>query len=192
MKHEAAAPLYEAAGPFTAFPNALLDRVMPALRDTEWRLLCVIVRQTLGWSENGKRKSRDWLTQSQLMARTGRNSAALSAALDVLVRRRLIGAWDEAGRSLLTPQARRARQGRVYYGLGEAVLQGILQGDAKVAKTALRKANTIEENRDEREVSIKKQKSYRLYSGWARAGQVAEGRYCTSRMSGDTFSPSDE
>ena len=81
----------ELLAPFTAIPNVLIDEVMPTLKDTEWRLLCVIARQTLGWvDKNGKRKQRDWMSQSQLIARTGRNSAALSTALDVLVRENLI------------------------------------------------------------------------------------------------------
>ncbi len=62
----------------TPFPNHLLDNAMPRLRDTEWRLLCVLVRQTLGWQNKseGGRKQRDWLTQAQLKKRTGRDSAA--------------------------------------------------------------------------------------------------------------------
>lgn len=60
-------------GGTTPVPVALIDRVMPTLRDTELRVLLVVVRQTLGW-QVGKdpylRKERDWLTQSQLMRRT--------------------------------------------------------------------------------------------------------------------------
>lgn len=136
-------PPSELIEPFTAFPNVLLDCLMPTLRDTEWRLLCVVVRQTIGWREKGgKRKSRDWLTQRQLMTRTGRNSAALSAALDTLVRRRLVDAWDEAGGLLLTPQERRRCQGRIYFGLcREAFRPPTEEG----AKTPLRKANTTKE-----------------------------------------------
>ena len=85
----------------TPFPNVLLDTVMPLLKDTEWRILCVIVRQTLGWLEGagnghkeGDRKSRDWLTHSQLKQRTGRNSAAICKAVHSLVRRGLIVVYD--------------------------------------------------------------------------------------------------
>ena len=28
---------------YTPFPNKLIDEVMPTLRDTEWRVLCVIL-----------------------------------------------------------------------------------------------------------------------------------------------------
>ncbi len=104
--------------PFAAFPCVLIDRVMPTLKDTEWRLICVIVRQTVGWGATGHRhKRRDWLTQRQLIARTGRNSAAISAALDALVRRRLVDATDEQGNLLLTPQERRRYSGRLYFSL---------------------------------------------------------------------------
>ena len=41
--------------PFAAFPCVLIDRLMPTLKDTEWRLICVIVRQTVGWGAGGRR-----------------------------------------------------------------------------------------------------------------------------------------
>src|SRR6266404_747997 len=82
----------------TPFPNVLIDRIMPTLRDTEWRVLCTVVRQTLGWhSAAGKRKTSDWLTQSQLKRRTGRESAAVSQAIESLVRKGLLCVRDETG-----------------------------------------------------------------------------------------------
>lgn len=184
MKREHSSPIFEAVGPFTAFPNELLDRVMPTLKDTEWRLLCVIVRQTIGWREkNGGRKSRDWLTQKQLMARTGRNSAALSAALDVLVRRRLVDAFDEVGELLLTPEERRRHRGRVYFGLCGEALQRL--ADA-APKTPLHKANTTKETGNTKE-NIKRKMAIRrgtepdttpiLYTGWKQAADIAASRY---------------
>jgi len=62
----------EEVGAFVPFPSALLDEWLPRLKDTEWRLLCVVVRQTLGWKNGKGRKRRDWMSQSQLMKRTGR------------------------------------------------------------------------------------------------------------------------
>jgi hypothetical protein len=104
----------------TPVPNDLLDRVMPTLRDTELRVLLVVVRQTLGWQDGpdrSRRKERDWLTQSQLMRRTGRASEAVSAAVDGLVRARLIEVQDNWGRSLMTPAERRRFLGKLYYRL---------------------------------------------------------------------------
>ena len=92
----------------TPFPNFLLDRVMPRLRDTEWRILTVIVRQTLGWSiGDGQRKAFDWLSHAQLKRRTGRSSAPISRAIDVLVRSGLIVVRDSFGVELQSANERR-------------------------------------------------------------------------------------
>ena len=113
--------------PFTPLPNDLIDRIMPTLKDTEWRLLCVIARQTLGWrGENGGRKKRDWLTQKQLKERTGRDSAALSQAVESLIARQLIMVSDTTGKSMSTVKARRSTRSRVYYGLHPDLLSAIV------------------------------------------------------------------
>ena len=104
----------------TPFPNILIDRIMPELTDTEWRLLGVVCRQTLGFaslSGRGGRRTRDWLSHGQLKARTGRASAAVSRAVDGLVRRNLIEVRTEAGELLLTPPERRRCQGRLFFSL---------------------------------------------------------------------------
>lgn len=108
----------------TPFPNFLLDEVMPTLKDTEWRLLCVIVRQTLGWQDKaGGRKKRDWLTRAQLKTRTGRDSEALSKGLDALVKWRLVDVRNEQGQPLSTTRERRMARGRIYYALHPLLLE---------------------------------------------------------------------
>jgi len=111
----------------TPFPNQLIDDVMPRLNDTQWRVLCVIVRQTMGWYDRhtGSRKVRDWLTQSQLKARTGRNAQALAAAIDLLGKQGYIVVEDESGNPLHSPQNRRAYRGRCYYRLADAWLRRV-------------------------------------------------------------------
>ncbi len=107
----------------TPMPNALLDRVMPILRDTEFRVLMVVVRQTRGWQDGphmSQRKERDWLTQSQLMGRTGRGSGAVAHAVEALVQAGLIEVQDRAGTPLKTAADRRRHLGRLYYRLGPA------------------------------------------------------------------------
>ncbi len=100
----------------TPFPNILLDRVMPRLTDTQWRLLCVIVRQTFGWRDrNGDRKRADWLSHSQLKRRTGRHSAAISRAIDALVRSGLIRVRDSNNRSLRTSHSRRRSRSKLHF-----------------------------------------------------------------------------
>lgn len=118
----------------TPFPNYLLNEVMPTLKDTEWRLLCVVVRQTLGWMDatTGMRKSSDWMTRSQFIEKTGRNSEALSSALDSLIRQNLIEAQDGKGKSLRTPQERRQVRGRTYYSLHPLLIQRLNGAGASI------------------------------------------------------------
>ena len=168
----------QVATPFTPLPNHFIDEVMPTLKDTEWRLLCVIVRQTLGWSDShGKRKQRDWLTQRQLMNRTGRSSEAISAALDALIRRRLIDACDAGGALLLTPAQRRRHRGAIFYGL----CSHESNAPSNTAKSELQKANTTKEMKDKRNIYIKRsddrEDSITINRGWARADQLAASRY---------------
>ena len=50
---------------FVPVPAVCFDVLMPALTDSEWRILCVVLRQTLGWTDGQSgRKERDWITQS--------------------------------------------------------------------------------------------------------------------------------
>jgi hypothetical protein len=99
----------------------LIDEVMPALRDTEWRVLCVVVRGTLGWREGDGRKRRDWITHSQLKRRTGRASEAVSRAVQSLVRRGYLIVSDESGVELLSPHRRRRSGSRLYFQLSPAI-----------------------------------------------------------------------
>ena len=111
------------AVPGTLFPHRLVDEVMPTLSGSEWALLCVVVRQTLGWHDpaTGGRKTSDWLSHRQLRARTGRGSDAVCSAVDSLVRRDLIEVQDEAAR-LLPTSAERRRARRLFYALSPGLL----------------------------------------------------------------------
>lgn len=122
-----------------AVPRALIDLFLPHLKDTELRVLLVVLRATRGWQarrESGEanrsgsktgtyvwqtdqgHKRRDWITHRQLCQRTGRASAAVSGAVDALVRAGLLVVEDAAGTPLGTPQARRRALGRLYYRAG--------------------------------------------------------------------------
>jgi hypothetical protein len=96
---------------------------MPTLSGSEWALLCVVVRQTLGWHDpaTGGRKTSDWLSHRQLKARTGRGSDAVCHAVDSLVRRDLIEVCDEVAHPLATPAERR-RANRLFYALSPRLL----------------------------------------------------------------------
>ncbi len=139
---------------FTPFPNALFE-LMPTLRDTEWRVLCVIVRQTLGWRDGAgrQRKQTNWLTHRQLKAQTGRDSEALSKAIDTLVRRGLIEVWDETGHRLMTPAARRGCRGRLFFRLRRDWVSSVIsqsemeqpKTEGRSSESEVRKANTTKE-----------------------------------------------
>jgi len=102
----------------TPFPNYLLDRVMPKLRDTEWRLLSIIVRQTFGWTDgHGQRKNADWLSHAQLKRKTGRSSTAISRAIEVLVWSKLVVVRDLSGRVLSEATDRRRARSKLSFSL---------------------------------------------------------------------------
>ncbi len=159
-------------GAFVPFPTVLFDEQMPRLKDTEWRLLCVIVRQTLGWKSRKGRKKRDWMSQKQLIARTGRNSAALSAALDNLVRKNLVVCQDVGGRVLLTKQQRRQHRGHVYFSLAEQIVASSTPATSKQRKAS---------NRELPDALEKERRLLpRAYTGWTKASVVAQHQVSSS------------
>jgi|GEM_PF-1631526 len=118
-------------------PTRLVDEVMPRLKDTELRVLLVVLRQTWGWKADrtetgcktekgnktkrgskGQTKRRDWLSHRQLCRRTGRGSEAVSGAVASLTASGLIIVEDAGGTPLTTPEERRRCLGRLYFRLG--------------------------------------------------------------------------
>ncbi len=91
---------------------------MPRLTDTEWRILCILVRQTYGWTlAGGTRKTSDWLSHFLIKRKTGRQSAAISRAIAVLVRSGLISVTDERGYPLYTPAMRRRSHSHLIFAI---------------------------------------------------------------------------
>ena len=118
-------------------PNRLVDEILPMLRDTELRVLLIVLRQTLGWREGSdtggwRYKRRDWISHSQMVKRTGRGSEAISKAVDALVQRGLLIVETMAGKPLVTPAERRRYLGRLYYRPGEIL--GISASSSHPAK----------------------------------------------------------
>ncbi len=112
-------------GGTTPVSNDILDRVMPTLRDTELRVLLIVVRQTDGWQagpDARQRKERDWLSQSQLRRRTGRANGAVSRAVDALVKKGLVHVTDQSGKPINTPEERRRHLGQLYYQVAAGAL----------------------------------------------------------------------
>lgn len=73
---------------FTAFSNDLIDHIMPRVSPSAWKVLTVILRQTLGWLDRktGSRKEWDEISYSQFMKRTGiGSSGTIRRALEELL-----------------------------------------------------------------------------------------------------------
>ena len=117
---QAASPL-ELLSPFVPVPAIYIDQVMPTLSDSEWRVLCVIIRQTLGWVDEESasgRKERDWITQSQFREKTGGKSRdSISLGIASLVKRGLILVENREGKPLSTPKSRQTNRDRLYFRL---------------------------------------------------------------------------
>lgn len=154
----------------TPFPNFLLDRVMPRLTDTQWRLLAVIVRQTFGWNQgDGTRKKTDWLSHAQLKRKTGRSSAALSLAIAQLVRVGLIVVQDSHGSELTTPAMRRRSHSPLEYGVAPHITSPQFQkafGHARFqySKSRNNKRNIYKRKQQQTQLSPRK-RSPRLSHG---------------------------
>jgi predicted transcriptional regulator len=73
--------------PWTKTPNIIIDKLMPMLRDTEMRVLLILLRSTVGWNRG---EHPVMLSYSMLMQRSGRSSEAISKALKALEDRGLI------------------------------------------------------------------------------------------------------
>jgi phage replication O-like protein O len=101
----------------TPVPNILFDEHLKRLSSAELKVLLVIIRKTLGWSDrqalNG-RKEVDWIANSQLQTLTGCSRRAISSATESLVSKKLIEVLHENGSLLNDPQKRKGKQ-RLYY-----------------------------------------------------------------------------
>lgn len=77
---------------FTRVHNYLFDVVMPSLKPNAWKVLCFVIRQTIGWKDReGGRKQTDQLSYSQLRKGTGiASDMTLHAALKELLKAKLV------------------------------------------------------------------------------------------------------
>jgi len=71
---------------FTPFSNAILDEIMPRLSANGWKILCIAIRQTLGWldpmSPTGRKQS-DQISYSQFMQKSNiKSRSTISRALE--------------------------------------------------------------------------------------------------------------
>lgn len=105
----------------TQVPNILFDTHLPNLTESELKLVLVILRQTNGWIDRrtGQRKTRDRISHSQFMKKTGLCRRVVSKALQSLVDKGLIQITCQYGNSLQLPEDRKGVT-RMYYSFKKA------------------------------------------------------------------------
>lgn len=69
---------------YTMFNNYILDHIMPDLSPSGWKILCVAIRQTIGWvdedTESG-RKEADRISYSQFQTKTSLSSKTVARGI---------------------------------------------------------------------------------------------------------------
>ncbi len=107
----------------TPVPNVILDIYLKELSFAELKVLLVVIRQTLGWADRRGmfgRKETDWISGSQLRQKTGSSKRAITSAIDLLVRKKLIEILDEQGNILDHPEKRQGKT-KLFFRLNSSV-----------------------------------------------------------------------
>lgn len=107
----------------TQTPNIIFNGIMKEMTDTELRVVLIVTRATLGWvmdKEKGMRKVEDWISHYQLKEKTGRESGAISKAIDHCIQKGWIEARDKDGNLLDSKEKRRGKN--IFYRLGPEIL----------------------------------------------------------------------
>jgi len=101
----------------TPVPNVVFDHYLKELKIAEIKVLLVIIRQTIGWTDKftkSKRKEKDWISGSQLVLKTGCSIRAINEAIKKLVDKKLIEVLSFSGEILDIPEKRRGQQ-KLFY-----------------------------------------------------------------------------
>lgn len=85
----------------TQIPNIVLDQYLKTLSASELKILLVILRQTYGW-----RKTRDRISYSQFIEKTGYSRRILTKAIKSLESKGIITITGRKG-NLLNPRSRK-------------------------------------------------------------------------------------
>ena len=116
----------------TPFPNQVLDEYWPKVSPTEAKILGTIIRSTLGWLDKhtGKRKTRDWISHSQMALRSGLSDRTITTGIQSLIEKRMIEVTDSRGFSLADPKKRKFTQ-RIFYALKVDSLAQVADNQSK-------------------------------------------------------------
>ena len=101
----------------TPVPNVVFDNYLKELKQAELKVLLIIIRQTLGWEDKrtqSERKEMDWISNSQLVVKTGNSARAINDAIQGLTDKKLIDVISQSGEFLDTPEKRRGQQ-KLYF-----------------------------------------------------------------------------
>ena len=106
----------------TQTPNVILDEWMPLLSGPEFKIISLLVRQTIGFQldkETGRRKERDWMNIGQIIKKTGiKSDRTVSKSIANLSEiYKLIEPVTEKGFLLNSPAKRESHSGKIYYRL---------------------------------------------------------------------------
>ena len=115
-------------GAFLMIPHVYIDKFMPGLLESEFRVLLLILRQTIGWVDregHTGRKERDWISMGQFAQKTGLHRESIGRAVQSLIDLGLIRVESATGVPLSTPLLRKQHNSRLYYRL--ANLSGIAE-----------------------------------------------------------------
>ncbi|MEM6831568.1 MAG: replication protein [Bacteroidota bacterium] len=116
----------------TPIPNIIFDHFLKILKPSDLKVLLIIIRQTLGWFDRGtgRRKTRDWISRSQFVSKTGLSPRAITTALSSLHQKGIIAITNKQGVPLPTPQMRQGLV-KMYFGLRIEHLQKLPETSAK-------------------------------------------------------------
>jgi len=158
----------------TQIPNNLFDEEMFRMKDTELRVVMLVLRKTLGWTEDkdtGMRKHEDWISSEQLIKLTGRKTTAVSQALRHCITNGWVEARNKNGELLDTPDKRLrvGRSGKIFYRLGGTFLgspvKRVIKPEVKKLKEVKDKPLKRKEFRLPRETYKEIADAYEKYKG---------------------------
>lgn len=66
---------------FTRFPNYFLDKVMRKAGGVEWKVICAVVRETLGWNDQGRQRQEAEIPIERFEEMTGAKRSRLFEAI---------------------------------------------------------------------------------------------------------------
>ncbi|WP_292942868.1 replication protein [Olleya sp. UBA1516] len=123
----------------TQLPNALVDAHLKNLSEKELKILLLIIRQTIGFSDgHGGRKKKEWLSQKFISNRTGLSCKSISLGIHQLINKKLVIATNKKGAILNEPEERKGCL-RIFY--ASTYFQE--KSNVKLSKNPITKSNTI-------------------------------------------------